>query len=119
MWPSSISPLAHLAARAKASAALELLAPVELSICCFRYAPATRQSGTAREDLLNELNRTVLRQVQEGGRSVPSGTELHGTFAIRPCYINPRTSLADVDALVDEVEACGAEVWTAMQARSD
>lgn len=32
-------------------------------------------------------------------------------FAIRPCYINPRTTLAEVDGLADEVEGLGAEIW--------
>ena len=32
-------------------------------------------------------------------------------FAIRPCYINPRTTLAEVDGLADEVERLGMEVW--------
>jgi len=31
-------------------------------------------------------------------------------FAIRPCYINPRTTLTEVDGLADEVESVGAEV---------
>jgi hypothetical protein len=33
-----------------------------------------------------------------------------GRFAIRPCFINPRTSLKDADALVDEVLAAGRQL---------
>jgi hypothetical protein len=32
---------------------------------------------------------------------------VEGRFAIRPCYVNPRSGLADVDALVDEVLEVG------------
>lgn len=106
----------HLARRVQTSPTLELLAPVTLSICCFRYVP---QSLRGRSDdevtkTLNTLNRMILERVQARGRCVPSGTTVHGAFAIRPCYINPRTTLADVDALVDEVGLCGAEVWEAL-----
>jgi hypothetical protein len=31
-------------------------------------------------------------------------------LAIRPCFINPRSGLADADALVDEVIATGREL---------
>jgi hypothetical protein len=63
--------------------------------------------------ILNQLNREVLARVRARGRYIPSATTVHGAFVIRPCYINPRTTLADVDALVDEVESCGAEAWQA------
>ncbi len=39
-----------------------------------------------------------------------------GRFAIRPCFINPRSTLADADSLVEEVLAAarlfGAEAGT-------
>ena len=41
------------------------------------------------------------------GRTVTSSTRVGGRFAIRPCFINPRSTLADADALVDEVLAVG------------
>ena len=67
--------------------------------------------------MLNALNREILRCVQERGRSAPSGTELRGRFAIRPCIINPRTSAADVDALLEDIETCGNEIWQQTQQR--
>lgn len=106
----------HLAERVQASPCLELMAPITLSICCFRYVPPSlcgRTNGEATETL-NQLNRAVLSRVRARGRCVPSATTVHHAFVIRPCYINPRTTLADVDALADEVETCGAEVWATL-----
>jgi len=105
----------HVAERVKSSPYLELMAPVFLSICCFRYVPPTLRDRTDNQamTILNQLNREVLARVRARGRCIPSATTVHGAFVIRPCYINPRTTLADVDALVDEVESCGAEAWQA------
>ena len=105
----------HLAERVQYSPCLELMAPVTLSICCFRYVPAALHGRTDEQamTILNQLNREVLARVRARGRCIPSATTVHGAFVIRPCYINPRTTLADVDALVDEVESCGAEAWQA------
>ncbi len=44
-------------------------------------------------------------------RHIPSSTEINGQFAIRACYINPRTTLGDVADLVNAVERIGAETW--------
>jgi hypothetical protein len=40
---------------------------------------------------------------------VPSSTVVDGRLAIRPCFINPRTTGAEVDGLVDAVLRFGAE----------
>ncbi len=89
------------------------MAPVVLSICCFRYVPPALRGRTDDEAtaILNHLNREVLARVRARGRCIPSATTVHGAFVIRPCYINPRTALVDVDALADEVELCGTEAW--------
>jgi len=52
----------------------------------------------------------VLRGVRARGRIVTSSTRVDGRFAIRPCFINPRSTMADADALVDEVIAVGREL---------
>ncbi len=103
----------HLAERVQTSPCLELMAPVTLSICCFRYVPPSLHGRTDDEAtaILNRLNREVLARVRARGRCIPSATTIHGAFVIRPCYINPRTMLAEVDALADEVELCGTEAW--------
>lgn len=103
----------YLADRVHQSSVLELVAPVTLSTCCFRYVPESLRghTGHTRTEALNRLNRTVLGRVRARGRSAPSGTMIADAFVIRPCFINPRTMLEDVDILVDEVEVCGAETW--------
>ena len=92
-----------VADRVRASGELELLTEPELSICCFRYRPP----GSADEARLDELNQDVLAGLRKRGRSLPSGTWVDGRFAIRPCFINPRSGLADAEMLVDEVLAVG------------
>lgn len=101
----------QLAARVQASPVLELLSPVTLSICCFRYVPLELRGRDTVTQTLNDLNREIVKRLHSAHHYVPSGTELNGAFAIRPCYINPRTTLADVDGLAQEVERLGPQVW--------
>ena len=93
----------RVAERVRASPMLQLLAEPTLSICCFRYRPP----GWDDESRLDALNDAILHRVRARGRSVPSSTRVGGRFAIRPCFINPRSTLTDADALVDEVLAAG------------
>lgn len=92
----------RVAERARSSSELELLAEPVLSICCFRYrAPGL---GDAELDSLNE---EILHEMRSGGRYVTSSTVVGDSFALRPCYINPRTSLTEVDGVVDTVIEIG------------
>lgn len=82
---------------------LELLAEPVLSICCFRY----RRDGGLELDALNEqVHRRLLRETPY----LPSATVVNGSFGLRPCFINPRTSSHDVDGLVDAVVRLGEEL---------
>ena len=92
----------HLASRVEADSRLELLAAPVLSICCFRYRPPGLGEGE-----LDDLNAEIARRLRSSGRYVPSTTRVAGRIAIRPCYINPRTSLAEVDGLVDQILEIG------------
>jgi len=109
----------RLAECIKSSSDLELLAPVILSTCCFRYVPKALKD---REDqlamnMLNQLNRVILGRVRARGRCMPSATWIRDLFAIRSCFINPRSTTLDVDALADEVRICGIEAWNDMRAQ--
>lgn len=103
---------AHALARAvEAHPALELVAPAPLNIVNFRYVPVA-QPGTPQPDAaaLDALNREILIQLQERGIAVPSGTTIHGRFAIRVAITNHRSRAEDFDALVDAVVAIGGEL---------
>jgi glutamate/tyrosine decarboxylase-like PLP-dependent enzyme len=102
----------HLAGLVERSPDLELLAPMTLSICCFRFFPAELRGRTGNEQALNELNREILARLHHEHHHVPSSTEIEGAFAIRACYINPRTTLADVEDLPVAVERIGDQVWS-------
>jgi aromatic-L-amino-acid decarboxylase len=91
----------HLAALVSEHPRLELLAEPQLSVCCFRYHPP----ATAHD--LDLLNARILERLRRETPHVPSSTVVGGRLAIRPCYVNPRTTLADVEALADAVVRLG------------
>jgi glutamate/tyrosine decarboxylase-like PLP-dependent enzyme len=94
----------HLAAASEGHPELELVAH-NLSVVCLRYVV----SGLSPQ-ALDDLNREVLRDVQLGGRAFVSSTELDGRFVLRACFINPRTTAADVEAIAEEIVAAGRRV---------
>jgi len=85
----------------------ELLAPVELSICCFRYVPPGLKRGdrpSADVDAeLNRLNERILAAIQKGGRAYVSNATVNGRFALRACITNFRTTKADIDETIEVV----------------
>jgi aromatic-L-amino-acid decarboxylase len=81
---------------------LELLTEPELSICCFRY----RRDGLS-DTALDALNHALVRQLHARSPYVPSATLVGGRFAIRPCFINPRTTDDDVAQLAEWVVRIG------------
>jgi glutamate/tyrosine decarboxylase-like PLP-dependent enzyme len=77
----------------------ELLAPVELSICCFRYVPERDVSDAE----LDRLNERIMERVQKGGRAYLSNATVNGKFALRACITNFRTTKADIEETVAAV----------------
>jgi aromatic-L-amino-acid decarboxylase len=93
----------HVASRAREHPRLELLLDPILSICVFRYVP----EGASSEAAINDANREIVRRLGRESRFVVSSTVVKGKFAVRPCFINPRSKLADVDEFVDTVISLG------------
>lgn len=92
----------RLAERVEADDRLELFAPPTLSICCFRYrAPGLDPVA------LDDLNGRIVARLHAETQHVPSSTRLGGVTWIRPCYINPRTTVAEVDDLAEAVRRIG------------
>lgn len=103
---------ARLAERVRASGDFELLAPVTLGICCFRYAPPASQRALAQGDVatreaenarLDALNEQLVHRVQRGGRAYLSNAELHGRVALRVSITNYRTTADDLDLTLEAV----------------
>jgi len=87
----------YLETRVLAEPRLELLAPVNLNIVCFRYRTH------------DAVNREIVADVQESGIAAPSSTTLDGMVAIRAAIVNHRTAESDIDALVEAVIKFGMQ----------
>ena len=74
----------HGVARSTIYLNLELMAPVELSIVCFRYVPDSLRGD---EEQLDALNKRIMEEVQAGGKAFVNGTILHGRFVLRSCAL--------------------------------
>jgi glutamate/tyrosine decarboxylase-like PLP-dependent enzyme len=77
----------------------ELLAPIQLSIFCFRYRPP---AYTGDPDTLNER---ILVNLQRGGSSYLSNARIGGKFALRGCVLNYRTTTQDMEILFEDVKS--------------
>jgi aromatic-L-amino-acid/L-tryptophan decarboxylase len=89
----------YLEARILAEPRLELLAPVNLNIVCFRYRAADA----------DRINGDIVIDIQESGIAAPSTTVLDGRLAIRAAIVNHRTDTCDIDALISAVLEFGAQ----------
>jgi glutamate/tyrosine decarboxylase-like PLP-dependent enzyme len=88
----------YLEERVCADPRLELVAPAQLNIVCFRY----------RADDSNDINAQIAADLHESGIAVPSTTMINGRLTIRAAFVNHRTQPCDVDALVESVLRFGA-----------
>ncbi len=110
----------HVADLVRAHPRLELLLDPVLSICCFRYVPqppgstadGTTTDGTTERHDVDALNAEILRRLHRDTAFVPSSTRVHGAYALRPCFINARTTTALVDAFVATVVELGDHLTT-------
>ena len=93
----------YLGEQVEKTPGLELLAPVALNICCFRYT----EPGLS-DAVLDAMNDEIVIQLQEQGSAAPSTTRLKGRLAIRVNITNHRTARADLDILLDEVQRIAA-----------
>jgi aromatic-L-amino-acid decarboxylase len=86
-----------LEAEIKATPKLEMLAPVQLNIVCFRYRCADADA----------VNQRIVADLQEAGEVAPSLTRIDGRIAIRAALFNHRTDRRDILALVRGAVAFG------------
>jgi glutamate/tyrosine decarboxylase-like PLP-dependent enzyme len=87
-----------------------------LSITTFRYAPHDLNLELAEtESYLNGLNSEILTRIQRSGEAFISNAVIQNTFLLRACIVNFRTSLDDIEALVDLVTRIGRQVDTLLR----
>ena len=102
----------HLKELVRQSDDFEMLAPVELSIFCFRHLPAhlrllLESANQAERDSLEKQldvwNERLLVALQQDGSSYLSNALINGRFSLRGCVINYRTTLRDMEILLDDL----------------
>ena len=106
----NVEQASYLAALVKESRCLELLAPVDLNVVCFRFVMPDLDNQR-----LDEINKEILLRLHESGVAVPSGTLVRGRYAIRCAITNHRSRREDFAQLVTEAIRLGeglvAEGW--------
>ncbi len=100
----------YMGARVTERPDFELMAPVSLSICCFRFVPQHLPDAPGRDDYLDRLNERLMTAIQLDGRAFCSNAVLHGRFALRICIVNFRTEASDLDALLDVAAEIGTRI---------
>jgi len=96
----------EFARRLRAAGDFETAVEPESNIVCFRYG----NKGGADSD---GLQRRIRRALLEQGRFYVVQTELSGRTWLRCTLINPRTTIADLEALMDEIRLLAAVPETA------
>ena len=109
----------YLESRVNEMAELEMMAPVELNIACFRYRgtlwiedprPEPGKDTQQDEGWLDYLNRQIVIALQEAGEVAPSATRIRGRAVIRAAIVNHRTTQAQIDTLLESVLDTGSRL---------
>jgi len=85
-----------------------------LSITTFRYVPREIDPGRPEsEQYLNDLNQELRDRLEQGGETFLSNAVLDGTYLLRACVVNFRTSSRDIRAVPEIVKRVGGEIVAA------
>ena len=98
---SNLACARHLESMVQASDDFEMIAPVELSIFCFRHVPMQLRNRPA--EAIDAFNERLLVALQRDGSSYLSNATVGGRFALRGCVLNYRTTLRDMAILLDDL----------------
>ena len=100
----------YLESLVQASDDFEMVAPVELSIFCFRHVPA--QLRNESPEAIDAFNERLLVALRRDGSSYLSNATLAGRFALRGCVLNYRTTLRDMEILLDDLRRVAKSLTT-------
>ena len=98
---SNLACARYLESMVRASDDFEMVAPVDLSIFCFRHVPVQLRNESA--EAIDAFNERLLIALQRDGSSYLSNAALGGRFALRGCVLNYRTTLRDMEILLDDL----------------
>jgi aromatic-L-amino-acid/L-tryptophan decarboxylase len=97
----------YMAELARDRPEFEVMAPVPLSICCFRFVPTDLPDGDSREPYLSRLNERLMTEIWLDGRVFVSNAVLRGAFVLRACIVNFRTEAEHVETVLDVAREIG------------
>jgi len=107
---SNLACARHLESMVRASDDFEMVAPVGLSIFCFRHVP--RELRGESPNAIDAFNERLLVALQRDGSSYLSNTTLGGRFVLRGCVLNYRTTLRDMEILLDDLRRVAKSLVT-------
>jgi glutamate/tyrosine decarboxylase-like PLP-dependent enzyme len=93
----------YMANQVEAHPQLELFAPVDLNIVCFRHVAVDEGASSA-------LNTEIMLRLQERGLAVPSDTTVQGKHGLRCAFNNHRTRREDIDGFLKDVVQVAQEI---------
>ncbi len=118
----------YLEALAEESNEFIVESPANLSIVCFRYVPKDllerygKSNQTQKDNFnnyLDNLNKSILKEMIADGRAVLSGAILHGKYVLRACIINYRTKKKDIVDLLYIVKQIGIKKDEELRSKSN
>jgi aromatic-L-amino-acid/L-tryptophan decarboxylase len=86
----------------------EILAPVTMNVVCFRLHP----SGIENKDELNNLNESLLMQLNATGKIYLTHTKLNGIYTLRMVIAQTYVEARHVEAAWDLIREKAAEITT-------
>jgi glutamate/tyrosine decarboxylase-like PLP-dependent enzyme len=109
---SNLACARYLESMVEASDDFEMVAPVELSIFCFRHVP--EQLRNESPEAIDTFNERLLVALQRDGSSYLSNTTLGGRFALRGCVLNYRTTFRDMETLLADLRRVASSLVTSV-----
>ena len=109
---SNLACARHFESMVRTSDDFEMVAPVELSIFCFRHVPAQLRNESPKA--IDAFNERLLVALQRDGSSYLSNATLNGRFALRGCVLNYRTTLHDMEILLDDLRRVARSLPTSV-----
>ena len=113
---SNLACARYLESMVRASDDFEMVAPVELSIFCLRHVPVQLRNKSPQA--IDAFNERLLIALQRDGSSYLSNATLAGRFALRGCVLNYRTTLREMEILLNDLRRVAGSLPNSASAHS-